>query len=175
MHDIPIIETDEEYLKAFSKRDRMGALVSDPMMNEHVGVEIIPGKYSMHLFKNVCDQDLSSLYPSIYRAFNLDSSTYLGKFYLIDEDLKQRLKDKYDYNGLFKLSEKDDENSDIDNDDDDDDESDSIKNVSMAETNDLGPTVVDSIISQNWERIGEKYFKLPYEKLEEYIKKRDNK
>lgn len=173
-----VLEFDQTYKDSFKKRDRHGAIVSDPLLNEHVGVEIVPGKLSMHLFRNVCDQDLSALYPSIYRAFNLDSSTFIGKFYLVDNMLKQRLKDKYDYTGLFKLSEKDDDNSDIDDDDILDD--DNLDNESTtAETNDLGPTIVDSLLSQNWERIGEKYFMLPsieetYDYFDKYLEQRKN-
>lgn len=174
-----VLEYDQLYKDAFKKRDRMGALVSDPTMNEHVGVEIVPGKFSMHLFRNVCDQDLSALYPSIYRAFNLDASTLLGKFYLLDDMLKQRLKDKYGYDGLFKLSEKDDDNSDLEDDDDDNEDGNKNSVVNAAETNDLGPTIVDSLLSQNWERIGEKYFMLPsieetYEYFDNYIANRKN-
>lgn len=58
-----INEPTEIYKEVFAKRQRTGAIVSDPKFNEHVGAEIIPGKRSMHLFRNVCDQDsIESLY-----------------------------------------------------------------------------------------------------------------
>ena len=91
--------------------------------------------------------------------------------------LKERLKIKYGYDGLFKLSEKDDDNSDVDDDDIEDD--DNKVSITAGETNDLGPTVVDSLLSQNWERIGEKYFMLPsieetYEYFDNYLKTKKN-
>ena len=42
------------------------------------------GKPSKFIFENVVDFDLSSLYPSIIRAFNIDGSTQIGR--LIIED-----------------------------------------------------------------------------------------
>ena len=169
-----IVENNPEYVELFNKKDKFGALVSDPNLNQHVGVEIIKNSRSMFLYRLVCDQDLSSLYPSIIRAFNLDASTMIGKFFLRDDSIKKRLKEKYDYYGCFKLSEKDD--SAASEEDDEELLEESEKNA--GETNDLGPTIVDSLISQNWSRIGEKYFMLPsleetFERLDNYIKERD--
>ena len=74
----------------------------------------------MHLFKNVCDQDLSSLYPSIYMTINIDNGTLLGKYYLVDDMLKERLKTKFDYTGMFKLAEKETDDNDEETENDDD-------------------------------------------------------
>lgn len=64
---------------------------------------------------------------------------------MIDGKTKQRLIEKYGYDGLFAVSkneEADTSGSDI-------------------STSDLGPSLVDSLMSHNWSRIGEKYFNLP--------------
>ena len=141
------------------------------MQNERVGAKLVGDQRSMHLFKNVCDQDLSSLYPSIYMTINIDNGTLLGKYYLVDDMLKERLKTKFDYTGMFKLAEKETDDNDEETENDDDSDG--------PETNDLGPTVVDSLMSQDWESIGEKYFLLPniettYEKLEKIIAMKNN-
>ena len=72
----------------------------------------------------------------------MDKNTQVGKFFLIDDHIKQKLLDKYDYSGLFAVSKNEE--------------------AEGAESSaDIGPTLVDSLISQNWGRIGEKYFDLP--------------
>ena len=141
------------------------------MLNEHVGMEIGDGELSMHLFRNTCDLDLSALYPSLIRTLNLDASTLVGKFYLYDPMLKQRLKDEFGMEGLFDLSTKDDDSSEVE--DEEDEEGNVTK--SAGETEDLGPTIVDTLLSQNWEMVGAKYFKLPtiseiYTDLQKIIK-----
>lgn len=155
--DDRIPEDVAAYNDLFEKKDKFGALVSNPMLNEHVGMEIGDGELSMHLFRNVCDLDLAALYPSLIRALNLDASTLVGKFYLYDPMLKQRLKDMFGMDGLFQLSSKDEDSSEVE--DDEDEEGNVIK--SAGETDDLGPTIVDTVLSQNWEMVGAKYFKLP--------------
>ena len=155
--DDSIPEPTDVYKELFDKKDKYGALVANPLLNEHVGMEIGDSELSMHLFRNTCDLDLSALYPSLIRALNLDASTLVGKFYLYDPMLKQRLKDKFGMEGLFDLSTKDDDSSEVE------DEEDEEGNVSKSagETEDLGPTIVDTLLSQNWEMVGAKYFKLP--------------
>lgn len=138
-----LIETDERYLTLFNKKENFGAFVGDPLQNDYCGVEDISGNRSMYLFKNIFDEDFSSLYPSIIRALNLDKNSQIGKFFLVDEHIKQKLIENYDYSGLFTVSknEEADGNSDM-------------------SSSDLGPTLIDSLISHNWSRIGEEYFDL---------------
>ena len=50
------------------------------------------------------DEDFSSLYPSIIRAYNLDKNSQVGKFFLIDDHIKQRLLEDFGYEGLFAVS-----------------------------------------------------------------------
>lgn len=111
-------------------------------MNEYEGIKDSSGRNSMFLFENVFDEDFSSLYPSIIRAFNLDKNTQVGKFFLLDDHIKQKLLDKYGYEGLFAVSKNEEAEG-------------------AESSSDIGPTLVDSLISQNWSRIGEKYFDLP--------------
>jgi hypothetical protein len=61
-----------------------GAFVSDPNLNLRMGVEL-NGRRSKFLHENVIDMDLSSLYPSIILAFNVDKSTQIGKILLYNE------------------------------------------------------------------------------------------
>lgn len=138
-----VLEHNEKYLKLFAKKENYGAYVGDPNLNEHCGIEVIPGKTSMFLFENVFDEDFSSLYPSIIRAYNLDKNTQVGKFFLIDEHIKNKLITEYNYDGLFMVSKNE-------------------EGLSEGETlTDLGTTLVDSLESRSWGRIGEKFFDLP--------------
>lgn len=138
-----VVENDEIYLKLFAKKENYGAYVGDPNLNAKCGIDVIKGKTSMFLFENVFDEDFSSLYPSIIRAYNLDKNTQVGKFFLVDEHIKEKLVSEFGYDGLFMLS-KNEEGS------------------STGEVlTDLGTTLVDSLQSRNWGRIGEKYFDLP--------------
>ena len=98
----------------------------------------------MFIFEHVFDEDFSSLYPSIIRAFNIDVNSQVGKFFLLDEHIKERLTNEFGYDGLFSVSKNIEAKSDAD-----------------ASTNDIGPTLTDSLESQDWVRIGEKYFDLP--------------
>jgi hypothetical protein len=168
-----LVEFDKRYLDLFNKKDKYGAFVSDPLLNDFVGMEIFSGKKSRFLYEWVCDQDFSSLYPSIIRAYNLDSLHIKGKFYCIDDETKQKLKDKYDCADMFYLSTKDADSqaSEDDEDDDDDDSSDSDelsdddiitgKSSKKVETDDLGPVLADTIMSQDWSMLGEMFFDLP--------------
>ena len=58
------------------------ALVADPELNGHNGM-MINGKRSKYVYEKVIDFDLSSLYPSLIRAFNIDTTTQYGRL-LID-------------------------------------------------------------------------------------------
>lgn len=151
-----VVESNQEYIDAFSKRENFGAYVADPLLNDYCGVKDASGKRSMFIYKNVFDEDFSSLYPSIIRAYNLDKNTQIGKYFLIDEHIKRKLIDEYGYDGLFSMSKNEEGSSDND-----------------SSVNDLGPTLVDSLESQNWERIGEKYFDLP--SVEDMIKELKDK
>jgi hypothetical protein len=173
----PINETDDRYLKLFNRRDRYGAFVSNPNHISPVGNDVA-GKPSNRIFDLVCDEDYSSLYPSVIRTMNLDSSHIVGKFYLIDDKIKKDLKDNYDCQDMFKLSKKNKE-AEEDDDDDDDEEDDSDDAASLIddddednkektsvytpvdETDDLGVVLADFIMSQDWCKIGTVFMDLP--------------
>ena len=70
-------ETDSEPTEKFE-----GAMVADPELNGHNGM-LINGKRSKYVYQKVIDFDLSSLYPSIIRTFNIDTTTQYGRL-LID-------------------------------------------------------------------------------------------
>jgi len=147
-----IIEKEKDYIDLFNRKENWGAYVADPNLNLPDNGIMLNGKPSKFFFENVFDEDFSSLYPSIIRAYNLDKNTQLGKFFFVDKEVKERLETNYGYDGLFTQS----------------------KNVEAQEnenesTNDLGPTLVDSLISFNFVRIGEKFFGLP--STEDLIKK----
>lgn len=171
--DSEINEFDPNYIEVFNKKDRFGAIVADPELNEKEGIEIIKGKPSKYVYKNVCDQDFSSLYPSILRAWNLDSLHIIGKFYCIDGQTKSKIKSQFGYKNMFNLSKKDDDNINEEVDDDSDDLIDDLSDDNTGlETNDLGPVISDAIMSQQWSRVGELFFNLPStEKLINKIKK----
>ena len=62
-----------------------GAFVANPLLNAAMG-KLINGLRSRFIHENVIDMDLSSLYPSIILAFNIDVSTQLGKLILLFPD-----------------------------------------------------------------------------------------
>lgn len=138
-----LVEYDNTYLTAFAKKENFGAFVGNPMQNDYQGVEDISGNKSMFLFKNVFDEDFSALYPSIIRSYNLDKNSQVGKFFLVDDHIKQKLLDEFGYDGLFAVSKNEEADAD-----------------SGVSSSDLGPTLIDSLISHNWSRVGEKYFDL---------------
>ena len=141
----PVIkENNESYLKTFDKKENFGAFVGDPELNDFCGIPDAAGNPSKYVYEHVFDEDLSSLYPSIIRALNLDKNTQLGKFFLLDSGIKQKLIEKYEYDGLFATSKNEEAVADGD--------------ISM---DDIAPTYIDSLMSHNWGRIGEKYFNLP--------------
>ena len=137
-----VVENTPEYAAAFDKKENYGAYVGDPNLNDKCGIKTISGKNSMFLFENVFDEDFSALYPSIIRAYNLDKNTQVGKFFLIDSHIKDKLISEFGYDGLFESSKNDEGEGDL-------------------TSNDIGPTLVDSLTSRNWSRIGEKFFDLP--------------
>ena len=99
----------------------------------------------MHVYKNVFDLDLSSLYPSIISAFNLDSETFKGRYFLIDDKIKQKAKSEYNFQSVF------DSTAGKTNDAGDED----------SETKDLGLVIADELIAQNRTEIGSLFFDLP--------------
>lgn len=70
-----------------SKEKFEGALVGDPLLNGHNGIAV-NGVISKYVYKNVIDVDLSSLYPSIMRAFNIAIQTMYFKI-LIDQPVSE--------------------------------------------------------------------------------------
>lgn len=153
-------EYDPRYVELFDRKDKYGAFVSDPTLNDKVGVEIFKGKPSKYMFELVCDEDFSSLYPSIIRTWNLDSTNISGKFYCIDDSIKKKLKEEYGCDGMFDLSIKDEGNDD-DADESSDDIGDAIKSGDDNETDDLCPVMADALISADWASIGTLFFDLP--------------
>ena len=138
----PVSERDNTYRTAFTKRENYGAYVGDPNLNDNTGIKTIGKNNSMFIFENVFDEDFSALYPSIIRAYNLDKNTQVGKFFLIDPHIKEKLISEFGYDNLFAASKND-------------------EGEGQSSSEDIGPTLVDSLISQNWGRIGEKFFDLP--------------
>ena len=136
---------DPQYLREFDKRENYGGFVLDPNKNLPDNGIVLNGRPSKYLFRNIFDMDFSSLYPSIIRAYNLDKNTQVGKFFLIDDHIKNKLTTRYGYDGLFALSK---------NDEAEDESAD-------ATSNDIGTTLVDSLVSFDFARVGEKYFDLP--------------
>lgn len=85
-----------------------GGFVADMKLIERNGDILVKGKdiRSNRLFTNVCDFDLSSLYPSIIRGFNITPEGHIGKINLRDTNRmtvpKQELdKENYDFNTEF--------------------------------------------------------------------------
>ena len=55
-----------------------GAIMADPVWNDHVGEPIL-GVKSNNVFRNAMDYDMGSFYPSIKIASNMDPGTLLYK------------------------------------------------------------------------------------------------
>lgn len=152
-----IIEDNSRYQNQFEKKENYGAYVGDPVKNLPEGITDITGKPSSNIFENVFDEDFASLYPSIIMAYNLSPNTQIGKFFLIDNDIKEKLITKFGYDGLFQISKSDEEaDSGFSYAEDA-----GYDSVVLEGTDDLGPTLVDSLQSHNWTRIGEKFLDLP--------------
>lgn len=161
----PVLESDKKYQSLFEKKDKFGAFVSVPENNDNVGLEVFKNQPSKYLWELVCDFDFSALYPSIIRAFNIDSRNIIGKFYCVDDDIKRKLKEKYKCADMFALSIKDTDREESD----DEDEIDKLDDTSTTETDDICSVLTDSIISRDWDMIGNNFFNLPT--TEELIKK----
>ena len=139
-----VVENDPRYKAAFAKRDNFGAYVGDPNLNDYCGIDDASGNPSMFIFEHVFDEDFSSLYPSIIRAYNLDKNTQVGKFFLLDSHIKNKLVSEFDYSSLFAVSKNEESTAD-----------------GETSNDDISMTLVDSLESQDWTRIGQKYFDLP--------------
>lgn len=139
-----VAESDPKYLAAFAKKENYGAYVGDPNLNDYCGIKDCAGKNSMFIFEHVFDEDFSSLYPSIIRAYSLSPNTQVGKFYLLDSHIKNKLLSEFGYEGLFAVSKNEEATADGD-----------------ASVDDISTTLVDSLESQDWGKIGQKYFDLP--------------
>lgn len=138
------IEHNPKYKELLERQDNFGAFVADPNQNLPDNGIILNGRRSNFLFEKVFDMDFSALYPSIIRAYNLDKNTQIGKFFLVDKEIKEKLIMNFGYENLFVQS----------------------KNIEAEEgaeanTDDLAPLLVDSIISSDYSRLGEKFFNLP--------------
>lgn len=72
------------YGKDEDKEKFDGAVVGDPKLNRHTGVELF-GKKSKYVFRYVVDMDFSSMYPWTIISFNISPKTMIGKL-IIDED-----------------------------------------------------------------------------------------
>ena len=158
--DSDLTEYDMNFVELFNKKDKFGAFVSNPENNDNVGMEIFANTLSKYLWELVCDEDFSALYPSIIRAFNLDASNIVGKFYVIDDEIKERIKTKYNCADMFALSIKDD---DVDTSDEtsEDDDLEAQTADQTKETSDLCSVLTDTIISQDWNMLGNLFFELP--------------
>ena len=127
----PIMESDPRYLKDFDIIDSHGALCSDPTLNNKVGIELMKGVKSMYLFNNVIDFDFAALYPSIFSTFNIDTMMLIGRYYIIDDRIKNRITNLF--NG---------------------------KKIA-TNTDNLSEELVDVIMSQDWNTLGTYYMELP--------------
>lgn len=80
-----------------------GALVGDPLLNGHNGMEI-NGRKSKYIHENVMDFDFSAMYPNVICSFNIFTSTQYGRIiipepvYESENPLKQG---NYDRGGEF--------------------------------------------------------------------------
>lgn len=79
----------EEDLDSYDDISLPGAVVGDPTLNMHQGVNIL-GRKSNSYFKWVCDLDYSSMYPNIKISSNIGPHTQYGRI-IID---KQLIKDE---------------------------------------------------------------------------------
>jgi hypothetical protein len=85
-----------------------GAFVADPSLNAHNGIELF-GNKSNFLFENVCDEDLTSLYPSIILLQMIDPTNQLGRIDLRDKngrDLAPQLIRDFANRDFIKLGER---------------------------------------------------------------------
>ena len=135
-----VLEENQEYADLFKKKDKFGALVMDPNLNNHNGVEIIKDSPSMYIYNNVFDLDLSALYPSTISAFNLDTSTFKYKYFLVDNACKKKAME-LGFETLF-VNKSDD-------------------GKKVVESDELGPLIADELVAQNWAKVGNIFMGLP--------------
>lgn len=69
-----------------------GAVVGDPELNCHVGVNVF-GKRSKYVFKYVVDMDFSSMYPWSIISFNISAHTMIGKLFINKEYYKGEIEE----------------------------------------------------------------------------------
>jgi DNA polymerase elongation subunit (family B) len=96
-------ESEEVYLTDEDNEKFEGALVGDPLLNGHNGMEI-NGRQSKYIYENVIDYDFSSMYPNIICSFNIFTSTQYGRLLIPDKvyDGENPLKQgNYDRGGEF--------------------------------------------------------------------------
>lgn len=129
------VEPSEDYKELLEMIDNFGGYVVDPDQNDNDNGVVLGGVRSNRIFSNVIDEDLASLYPSIIRAFNIDESTLVGKFFLHDEEILDKFRERYDAANVYEKKEE--------------------------EYTELGLRLADSLISQDFTRIGSMYFDLP--------------
>ena len=164
-----LVETNTRYRKLYDIQDKYGAFVSNPNFNDNVGMELFRNQSSMFLFELVCDFDFSSLYPSIIRAFNLDSGNIDGKFYVADDEIKRKIIEKYHCADMFYYSIKgkkvsDDDYIETTEEDDVDeilDDASLKKSTKVSETDDLCSVLADTMQSRDYDKIGNIFLDLP--------------
>lgn len=149
----------QELLELFEVKDSMGAFVANPLLNSHEGVTLFNDKKSKFLFQNACDQDLEAQYPNLIMAYNMDSSSQIGKYYFIDKNIKEDLIEKYGYPETIFNADTSEEDH-------------------LNAGNDVSMHFVDSLVSMDFIAIGEKFFKLPTSEqlingIEDLIKKEE--
>ena len=74
-----IASVDEE------KSSFKGAINAEPLMNDHVGKEVL-GVKSINVYDNCVDWDATAFYPSCKTASNMDPSTLLYKAMFHNEE-----------------------------------------------------------------------------------------
>lgn len=67
-----------QYNELGEQKKFKGAFVADPNLLSPVGI-LVEGEPVSNIFEDVIDEDLASLYPSIIRAFCIDSNTLIGR------------------------------------------------------------------------------------------------
>lgn len=71
-------EDGEEDVKKKKDEKFSGAIVADPELNEHTGIEIM-GIKSKYAYDNCVDMDYSAMYPHIIISHNIAPNTMIGK------------------------------------------------------------------------------------------------
>jgi DNA polymerase elongation subunit (family B) len=131
-----------------SGQDFRGAFVADPNLNKSLG-KLINGILSKFVFENVVDFDLSSLYPSIILAFNVDATTQIGlvKFrtICIDKETNESYyEDELDFGDMNEAEKKQE-----------------LQNYTIVENKFSADELFDDLVSQDYINIANKYYDLP--------------